>query len=405
MRNYPGQKGLVVGLVKAFVGIGAGVFTQLYVGFINKPSASVASGLGFILYLSLTTLVVCTISSVWLRTFPTPPLGGLNKMLQTRLTMVYVVLIFLLVTVACVGVAQEWLSKTGARAAACAVLVILCLPLVTLCFDIFFRESDDIDDETVLDSDNETTELIHVNTPGSESADESNSDAERPNNGRNCLEKMYPLGRDVNLCGMLRTPESWILLFCFSVNIGSGIMVTTNVSQMATSLSLTPSTTSTAVTLISCGNGLGRLLAGLGSDILLGNFQIGSKLIPRPVCCGKQRTFPRPIWLAFALILNTIGHAVMALGAQVGHGGTQGVLFCLGCTLVGVGFGATFPLAVVITAELFGNKHVGANYVRIHIHAYIYIIYKNRESPSPRCLSLAVTTNQSSICSLATNHV
>ena len=28
-----------------------------------------------------------------------------------------------------------------------------------------------------------------------------------------------------------------------------------------------------------------------------------------------------------------------------------------------------------------------------------------RESPSPRCVSLAVTTNQSSICELATNHV
>ena len=27
-----------------------------------------------------------------------------------------------------------------------------------------------------------------------------------------------------------------------------------------------------------------------------------------------------------------------------------------------------------------------------------------KESPSPRCVSLAVTTNQSSICTLATNH-
>ena len=30
---------------------------------------------------------------------------------------------------------------------------------------------------------------------------------------------------------------------------------------------------------------------------------------------------------------------------------------------------------------------------------------KNRESPTPRCVSLAVATNQSSICALATNHV
>lgn len=210
---------------------------------------------------------------------------------------------------------------------------------------------------------NTEVELLERDAEGEVSRDGDEDDANQTNDGGSCTGKIYPLGRDVNLLGMLRTPEAWILLFCFTINIGSGAMLTTNVSQMASALSLAPSTASTAVTLISCGNGLGRVVAGFGSDILLGNFQMGSRVIPRPVCCAKQRTVPRPLWLVFALILTTLGHGVMAMGAQTGRGGSQGALFCLGCTLIGVGFGATFPLAVVIVAELFGNKNLGANYV------------------------------------------
>merc|ERR1719201_1134956 len=86
VRNYPGQKGLVVGLVKAYVGIGAGVFTQLYVGFIGKPSSSIETGINFILYLALVSIGVCVASSALLVTFPDPPEGeGLTSMMQLRL--------------------------------------------------------------------------------------------------------------------------------------------------------------------------------------------------------------------------------------------------------------------------------------------------------------------------------
>ena len=34
-----------------------------------------------------------------------------------------------------------------------------------------------------------------------------------------------------------------------------------------------------------------------------------------------------------------------------------------------------------------------------------WMLYYPRESPSPRCVLLVVTTNQSSICALATNYV
>ena len=391
VRNYPGQKGLVVGLVKTFVGIGAGVFTQLYMGFISKPSSSVESGLNFILYLALATLIINTVSSLALSTFPEPSAKGLDKVLQLRLLMAYVALLVLLFTVASVGVVQHLLDKTGALVASCLVLAILLSPLVSLLFDVFFGttrvgsgakdlnrvlngsltqkilELPDDKGVTFHDYEAEDSDNSQTNQPQDLDVDESvprepSADADSQQSG-NCTGKIYPLGRDVNLWGMLRTPEAWMILISFSINMGSGYMVITNVSQMAASLSLAPSVVSTAVTLLSCGNGLGRLLTGLGSDILLGHFKVGTRVIQRPVCCGKRRTFPRPIWMGFALIIGTLGHTVMVVGAQAGHGGSQAALFWFGCTLIGVGFGSTFPLEVVITAELFGNKNVGANFV------------------------------------------
>ena len=369
VRNYPGQKGLVVGLIKTFVGIGAGVFTQLYMGFVSKPSSSVDSGLNFILYLGLAIWIINAVASLALSTFPEPSAQGFDKILQLRLLMAYVVLLLLLVTVACVGILEPSLDKTGSLVAACVVLVILLSPLASLLFD--FMRGTDTDELETEDSDN--SQKLQLALDLDESVDESapphecEAGAEGQQSQKSCTCKIHPLGRDVNLWGMLRTPEAWMILVSFSVNMGSGYMVVTNVAQMASSLSLAPSAVSTAVTLLSCGNGLGRLLAGLGSDILLGNFQIGTRVIQRPVCCGKQRTFPRPIWMAFALVISTLGHAVMAVGAQTGHGGAQGLLFCFGCALIGVGFGATFPLEVVVTAELFGKKNVGANFVSMRI--------------------------------------
>lgn len=388
VRNYSGQKGLVVGLMKTFVGIGAGVFTQLYSGFVGKPSSSVESGLNFLLYLALATLTMNGVSSLALSTFPEPSSKGLDKVLQLRLLMVYVVLLVLLFTVASVGIVQHLLDNTGSLVASCVVLVILLSPFVSLLFDIFFgstqMESADKDLNRVLNGsitqkilelpvedgvtgEAEDSDYSRTNQQQDLDADESvsresSADAESQQSG-NCTGKIYPLGRDVNLWGMLRTPEAWMILVSFSINMGSGYMVITNVSQMAASLSLAPSVVSTAVTLLSCGNGLGRLLTGLGSDILLGHFKVGTRVIQRPVCFGKRRTFPRPIWMAFALIVGTLGHTVMVVGAQTGHGGGQAALFWFGSTLIGVGFGSTFPLEVVITAELFGNKNVGANFM------------------------------------------
>jgi len=59
--------------------------------------------------------------------------------------------------------------------------------------------------------------------------------------------------------------------------------------------------------------------------------------------------------LCIAAGLSTFAHAVMATSSTP-SGIYAGVFLC------GLGFGTVWPLMVVVAGDLFGTKHLGANY-------------------------------------------
>ena len=113
--------------------------------------------------------------------------------------------------------------------------------------------------------------------------------------------------------------------------------VNANVNQMCESLGY--GRAAVAVSLFSVGNGLGRILAGTLSE-----------LVHRSQCA------PRTFSLLASATLMTAAHFLFWL--ELGEGALYTAVF-----LSALAFGATWPLTVVVTSELWGTVHHGANYL------------------------------------------
>jgi MFS family permease len=79
-----------------------------------------------------------------------------------------------------------------------------------------------------------------------------------------------------------------------------------------------------------------------------------------PWFCGYlssgRKGLARPAFLVVASIVSAAAHFSLAIATT-----EEG--FALGVTLSGIAFGMVWPLMVLITGEVFGTLHVGANYM------------------------------------------
>lgn len=121
---------------------------------------------------------------------------------------------------------------------------------------------------------------------------------------------------------------------------------------MTEALGFGDSTTSASLALFSAAQGASRVCTGIMSEMALGW---------SPRYCGRlfssgDAGVPRPVFLALASLIGAAAHFVLAISTSEGA-------FVFGVTLAGVSFGMVWPMMVLITGEVFGNRHVGANYM------------------------------------------
>lgn len=145
--------------------------------------------------------------------------------------------------------------------------------------------------------------------------------------------------RHFKLLEMLLTVEAWLLCWTSAILTGGGTLMTANMGQMAESLSLHDNVTPAALALFCAAQALSRVLTGVVSDHCLQSYE-----------------WARPGFLMVASFAGALSHIVLAFA-------THEVPFVLGVALSGVAFGMVWPLVVLIVGELFGAKHMGANYM------------------------------------------
>jgi hypothetical protein len=123
--------------------------------------------------------------------------------------------------------------------------------------------------------------------------------------------------------------------------------------QMTEALGFGDATTSASLALFSAAQGASRVCTGVVSEMALS--------WSPPQFCGcllfsGDVGIPRPVFLALASLVGAAAHFVLAISTSEGG-------FVFGVTLAGLSFGMVWPMMVLITGEVFGNRHVGANYM------------------------------------------
>lgn len=162
--------------------------------------------------------------------------------------------------------------------------------------------------------------------------------------------------------------------------------MTNNIGQMTESLGFDPGLTPASLALFSAAQGASRVCTGIASELALGWNN------PRWLCCGSGASgsggIPRPAFFVLASLISCASHFILAVS-------TSEEAFAFGVTLSGVvgyiminynlarksalapqsyvltscvslltllqAFGSIWPLMVLITGEVFGTHHVGAN--------------------------------------------
>ncbi|KAG8460064.1 hypothetical protein KFE25_014209 [Diacronema lutheri] len=139
------------------------------------------------------------------------------------------------------------------------------------------------------------------------------------------------------VCEMARTRECWAIVFIVSALFGGGMMVSTNLAQLLGARG-ERARTGGALAIFSIGSALGRALGGLGADAL--RLRLG---LPATAC------------FAVDCALMICAHALLA-------GGASAPPLLSGVLLAGLSFGATWPHVVLVASECYGTAHLGANY-------------------------------------------
>mmetsp|Transcript_43414 Transcript_43414/g.85645 ORF Transcript_43414/g.85645 Transcript_43414/m.85645 type:complete len:241 (-) Transcript_43414:162-884(-) len=137
---------------------------------------------------------------------------------------------------------------------------------------------------------------------------------------------------------MMASFRCWCFLWCTVCVIGGGVMVTSNAAQMMDAVGGKQGAAATAVTLFSVAQSMGRLLSGMSTD-------------------GIRQRFGLPTVSVLVGVTSTMAAAHALMASANGPG-----MIYAGVTLCGFGFGAVWPLMVVVAGEFFGQRNLGANY-------------------------------------------
>mmetsp|Transcript_11577 Transcript_11577/g.24694 ORF Transcript_11577/g.24694 Transcript_11577/m.24694 type:complete len:810 (+) Transcript_11577:551-2980(+) len=155
------------------------------------------------------------------------------------------------------------------------------------------------------------------------------------------------------LVQMLKTSPAWLMAWTCVILVGGGTVMTNNIGQMTEALGFPSDLTPASLALFSAAQGASRVMTGIASELAL------KWKLPRWLCGSGQGSnvgIPRPAFLTLASLVSAASHLVLAVSTSEG-------VFAMGVTLSGVAFGMVWPMMVLITGEVFGTRHVGANYM------------------------------------------
>ncbi|XP_058075736.1 uncharacterized protein LOC131224216 [Magnolia sinica] len=332
VKNFPESRGIMLGLLKGYVGLSGAIFTQLYLAFYGHHSKSLILLIGW-LPSALSIIFLGTIRII-------KPIRQLNE-LKIFYSFLYIALalagyLMLIIIVE----KQTSFSATEYGSSAAVLLFLLFLPLA-----IVVREELSIqklkNQSTISISMQEKPSVSAINAPPLPPIP--SSPQQQPPTKRTSISRIADIfkspkrGEDYTILQALVSIDMLIIFITIVCGIGGTLTAIDNMGQIGESLGYPRHTISTFVSLISIWNFSGRVAAGFFSEILL----------------SKHR-FPRPLMLTWVLLLSCVGHILIAFPAP-------GSLY-IASVIIGFCFGAQWSLVYAIISEVFGLKYYATLY-------------------------------------------
>ncbi|KAL1343053.1 hypothetical protein HN51_029500 [Arachis hypogaea] len=327
VKNFPESRGVVLGILKGYVGLSGAIITQLYSAIYYDDTKALILFIGWL---------PAAISLVFLRTIRyMKPVRQPNE-LKVFFNFLYISLAlagFLLVMIIIQKRVDFTQSEFGVTAA--IVLVLLFLPVaIVVLEEIKIWEAKKL---ALVDP-----SPVKIITEGQKVNAEVKKESEEVvvveetrwwQNVFNPPER----GEDYTILQALFSIDMLILFIACISGIGGTLTAIDNLGQIGTALKYPKKSISTFVSLVSIWNYLGRVFSGFVSEHFLQKYK-----------------FPRPLMLTLTLLLSCVGHLLIAFDVPDG--------LYIASVIIGFSFGAQWPLLFAIISELFGLKYYATLY-------------------------------------------
>ncbi|KAH0459006.1 hypothetical protein IEQ34_011820 [Dendrobium chrysotoxum] len=335
VKNFPESRGIVLGLLKCFVGLSGAILTQLYPAFYGDDSKSLVLLIAW-LPAAVSIFFVYTIRIM------KPPRG--SETVKTR-PFYY----FLYLTVALSGYLLVFIvlekvtnfNRAEYIANGAVVIFLLFLPIVVVIneeLNILKKQSNQLEQcETKPPT---PVIAVTVNESSNTSVETSIEDKLPKTTALASITEMFrppARGEDYTILQALFSIDMIVLFLATICGVGGTLTAIDNMGQIGQSLGYPSKSISTFVSLVSIWNAMGRLAAGFLSEILL-----------------KKYNFSRPLMLTFVLLLACAGHLLIAFGVPNS--------LYIASVIIGFCFGAQWPLLFAIISEVFGLKYYSTLY-------------------------------------------
>ncbi|KAK7380583.1 hypothetical protein VNO78_33097 [Psophocarpus tetragonolobus] len=334
VKNFPGIRGIVLGLLTGYQGLSAAIITQIYYAFYGNDSKS--------LILLMAWLPTAT-AFVFL-----PVIKNHRSIEQPNDTKAFYRFLYLSLVLAgflmIVIIVQNCFtfSQSEYNFTTTVTLLLLILPLAVVIVEehrIWKNRQENINREDSqkllanypnMASENSYQDKLSLSPHTEQTVQENVS----------CWENILSppeRGEDYTILQATFSIDMVILLLSSICSIGSNLTMENNLSQIGTSFGYRPHTIITLVSLSAVWKYLGKIGQGVVSEYIITKYKV-----------------PRPFMLTSLLLLSCVGHLLIALNVPYG--------LYVASVVIGFCFGANWPLLHSIISELFGLKHYSTLY-------------------------------------------
>ncbi|KAG7998447.1 hypothetical protein I3843_01G259500 [Carya illinoinensis] len=331
IKSIPEGRGVVIGVLKGYTGLSGAVITQVYHALYVDDAKSL------ILLIAWLPSAICL---VFLRTIRLIKATRQPNEIRLFYNFLYISLClagFLMVVIIVEKKVDFTQSEYGGSAA--VVLFLLFLPLAVVIMDeykVWKSKKEALNDPGSLKITTEeatpTKSPVHPPQYGTSTISLAEPGAEKE---LSCWKTMFQppnRGEDYTILQALFSIDMLVIFIATICGLGGSLTVIDNLNQIGSSLGYPKRSISTFVSLVSIWNYLGRVVAGIASEMFITKYK-----------------FPRPLILTLILLLSCVGHLLIAFNVPNG--------IYVASVIIGFCFGAQWPLLFSIISELFGLKY------------------------------------------------